>query len=269
MRCEECGRTLPDDAQFCANCGAQASMGSRAQELVAIARTAGLTGMAGPGSVPPIPEPAELPEATAEAGEYGAGLPEIPEPALLPSEEEQAADLAALTAARETQLSPRAQAAIEQKHREAEAAVRERREAAAALVEQAEREIEERAAAVPQHVSMAQMREERESTAVLPPPPPPPPRPTPEEYEDRMWAETRERMERHRVGVPPAEPAPTRPLHVSIAQVLEARQQEQAERAAETDSTTISGGRCCAAGCIALLIMLFVLALLVVLTRAT
>lgn len=266
MRCEECGRTLPEDAQFCANCGARAGMGARAQELVAMARTAGLTGTTGPGDVPPIPDPAELPEPPAPEAEYGMGLPAIPEPALLPGEEQPAADLAALTAERVTQLSPRAQEALDRKRREAAAAERERREAAAALVAEAELEIAQRAAAVPQHVGMAQMREERERAVVLPPPPPPPP-PTDEQYEDRMWAQTRERMERHRVGAPPPEPERT-PAHVSIAQVLEARGRDEARTSVADDTQAIPAGRCCALGCAALAVVVLVLTLIGILARA-
>lgn len=247
MRCEECGRTLPEDAQFCANCGARAGMGARAQELVAMARTAGLTGTTGPGDVPPIPEPAELPEPPAPEAEYGMGLPEIPEPALLPGEEQPAADLAALTAAHVTQLSPRAQEAIERKRREAAEAERTRREAAAALVEQAELEIAQRAAAVPQHVGMAQMRDEREHAALPPPPPPPPPVP-PSPYFDE------------RVSV--------RPEHVSIAQALEAREQERATAVSEDGKEAIPAGRCCALGCAALAVVVLVLTLIGILARS-
>lgn len=241
MRCEECGRTLPEDAQFCPSCGTRTGAGVRAQELVARARTTGLTGPAGAGDVPPIPEPAQPPPTSRAVAEHGLGLPEIPEPALLPGEEQPAADLAALTAAHVTQLSRRAQEALEQKRREAADAERARRDAAAALAQQAQLELAERVAAQPQHVGMAQLREER-AHAVPPPPPPPPP----------AYFE---------------EAGSARPEHVSIAQVLEARDQEQAAAAPTAEGATIPAGRCCLLGCAALAAVVFVLAMLAVLAR--
>lgn len=216
MRCIECGRTLPEDAQFCAHCGARIGALTRARELVRLARTAGLAGTSsGTGEVPPIPDPAPIPLES----------PSIPDPALLPDEEQAAADLAALTAAHETQLSPRAQEALEEKRREAAAAL-----AGAAAAEHRER--------------MPEQRELADSARAWVPTPAPPPPP------------------------PPPEPGIAELEHVSIADLVQAREQEAQVEAAEEERAEISGSRCCLLGCLALGVIFFVLALIGFLARA-
>ncbi len=161
MRCESCGRSLPDDARFCANCGASVRGRSRADELVEPARTGGLVGSGDAAGVPEIPERAELPP---PKGELGADVPDIPEPAPLPGGEGAAPTPAeALGVVRPPAPDDLA---------------RVRREAAATIVEGIDS-----ALAGPPTVAVRPAGREAETgrPQLLPPPPPAPPPPPPEE----------------------------------------------------------------------------------------
>jgi hypothetical protein len=179
MRCESCGRDLPRGAAFCPECGARtANPGT--EEIIGLARTAGLTGREGAGGVPAMPEMAEIPE----------DAPAIPDIAPLP----EAAGMVipgGETATTEEATVSRLDSA---KLRE------EQRRAVQALEETQQTTREERLEQLAEGGSqIAAHGYEVEDVYPTPEPPPPPPPPSAEE---RMWEETRERAAAYGVDVP-------------------------------------------------------------------
>lgn len=83
MRCENCGKRLPDNAHFCTKCGGRVSGRSRAEDIVEIA---GLAASIPPEDVADVPEIPELAPPPLE-GPAPAEPADIPEPALLPREQ--------------------------------------------------------------------------------------------------------------------------------------------------------------------------------------
>ncbi len=163
MRCENCGKRLPEDAHFCTNCGSPVGGPSRVAGLVEIAGIAASLRPEGTADVPEIPEPAEPPPMEGAAPAEPAS---IPEPALLPGE--QRPDIAVpipsiSTASHQSQL----------------------RKAAEILARRTQAEIRE-AEGRPEHLGLAEEAEQdRTPPAEEPPQLAPPPPPAPDEHQGR------------------------------------------------------------------------------------
>jgi len=235
MRCESCGKELPEDAAFCAECGAQTRPES-AGVTALLAATTGLVSSARaesderPAEVPDVPEPAEAADS----------VPGIPGAALLPEGSGAEMTTEAMTA------TGSATGGMPEEFIEAARVREEKRRAAQTLVEAAQLQLHEEREGVPQPDTMIwEQKVVGEGGHVgmdAPPPPPPPP-----SVDERMWDETRERAELHGVGLPTQ--APEDPLQQRARRLLEAD-------SASTDEEK-SGQNCCAYGCIAFFVVLF------------
>lgn len=136
MRCNRCGRDLPEDAAFCPECG-ERSPARSAAEMVNLAHTEGLVRGRSAGEVPDLPEVPQIPDVMLEAPEP-APLPEAPGMAI-PGGEAASADLT-------TGFLDKARLR-EQKRR-----------AAQALVESAQTELREELAEIAEQESMIRSR---------------------------------------------------------------------------------------------------------------
>jgi hypothetical protein len=215
MRCESCGKDLPEDAAFCPDCGERTPAMS-AGEIVDLAHTGGLVRGRAAGQVPEMPEDPELPDEVPELPE-AAPLPDAPGMEI-PGGEAASADIA-------TGFLDKARL------RE------EKRRAAQALVETAQTELREELSELADEESLIRARGyDLEEVYPTEKPPPPPPEET---VEQRMWAETEERAERHGVEVPGAED------DRRIGEKLE-------------DTVDEGGWNCLAYGCVALFALMFI-----------
>jgi len=233
MRCESCGKELPDDAAFCAECGERTRPRS-ASEIADFAHTAGLVRGREEDIVPEVPERAEAAES----------VPEIPAGASLPDGTGAELGTEAMTA------TGSATDGAPEGFIEAARLREEKRRAAQALAEAAQLELHEELEGVPQPDTMIWEQEVADEgghvgMGAQPPPPPPPPPPS---VDERMWAETRERAKLH--GVPPPVDAVDDPLDKRAQELLDAK--------ADTDDDK-SGQNCCAYGCAAFFIVMFLL----------
>lgn len=231
MRCESCGKVLSEDSAFCSECGVRTRPHS-AGELAQLARSTGLISTES-GAGPAIPEPAEA----------AADIPSIPEPAPLPGEKLTAG----WDAARAAQAEGREEFVAAAHVRE------EKRRAAQALLEAADREIEEELGFPEQSDTMIWQQQTPEAgghvgMGTAPPPPPPPPLPPAEE---RVWADVRERSALHGVGTPGG--TALDPLQMSVRRLIRGAQVD-----GEVDAQSSSRG----CGCIALAIFLFLMAVI-------
>ncbi len=231
MRCENCGKVLPEDSPFCSECGVRTRPHS-AGEMAQLARSTGLISTES-GAGPAIPEPAEA----------ATDVPPIPEPAPLPGERRG-------DGGQRTQIL----AAGDREEFVAAAHLREeKRRAAQALLEAADREIEEELGFPEQSDTMIWQQQTPEAgghvgMGTAPPPPPPPPLPPAEE---RIWAEVGERSEVHGVG--PFGGTALDPLQMSVRRLIRGAQVD-----GEVDAQSSSRG----CGCIALAIFLFLMAVI-------
>lgn len=225
MRCENCGRDLPEDAAFCPDCG-QRTPARSAAEIVELAHTAGLVRGRESGQVPDVPEIPGIPDAVPELPET-APLPDAPGMEIPGGE--------AATANITTGFLDRARL------RE------ERRRAAQALVESAQTELREELAEIAERESMIAARgyDLEEVYPTQKPPPPPPP----SSLEESIWADTEERAKLHGVEMP-----------WGADEEAQSRQQdnrrlgEKLQAAAEKD-----GSKCCTFSCVALIVAAFAL----------
>lgn len=221
MRCEGCGRDLPEGAAFCPECGERTPTLS-AGEMVSFAHTGGLVRGRQATEVPEAPEVPEMP----------GGVPEIPEPAPLPDAPERAvpgdeasgvegADYAYLDRARLRE---------------------EKRRAAQALVESAQIELREELEELAQKEALIEAAAYEADDAYRTDEPPPPPPPSAEE---RMWAETRERARLHGL-TPPIEAQEERG---------ETRGRSVFDAVRPTGGSEPTGQNCCAYGCVTLFVL--------------
>lgn len=229
MRCEGCGKDLPEDAAFCPECGDRTPAMS-AREIVDLAHTGGLVRGRAAGEIPDMPGDPELPDEVPEVPEV-APLPEAPGMEI-PGGEVASADISTgfLDKARVREEKRRAAQAL------VESAQVELREE---LAEIAEREIIDEEALIEASGRRTESAYPREQA-----PPPPPP------AGERMIGDTRERAERHGVDVPPA--AGWGPEVNTGGRETSPLEQNVEEMSAE------EGSNCCSIGCVALSVILFV-----------
>ncbi len=232
MRCESCGKELPEDAAFCAECGERTPPRS-AGEIADFAHTSELVRGRDEGVVPELPEPAEAADS----------VPEIPAGASLPAGAGAELTTEAMTA------TGSATGGVPEGFIEAARVREEKRRAAQALVEAAQLQLHDEREGIPQPDTMIWEQEApaeggHVGMGAEPPPPPPPPPPP---IDARMWEGTRERAELHGVGLPTQ--APEDPLQQRARRLLEADD-------SATDEEK-SGQNCCAYGCIAFFVVMF------------
>ncbi|MGI5817966.1 MAG: zinc ribbon domain-containing protein [Armatimonadota bacterium] len=220
MRCESCGKSVAKDAAFCSECGARATVRS-ARELVDLAQTSGLVRGA---PIDDVPDPADIPE-------FPADVPEIPEAAPLPEAMGMALPTGEVAETDASVASSVGKARIRE----------ERRRAAQALVETAQTELREELAELAERearIEAATRGDEIAHSRGGPPPPPPPPA-----FEERIWAETRERAEMHGLTAP--------------RQAGASDPERESEQAGEDRNAN-----CLTYGCIAVVVGLFLILLL-------
>ncbi len=219
MRCENCGTELPEDAVFCPECGEHTPTGEAAHSAGEMIDLAHTEGLVRGWEGGQVPEPAEAPEIPDEP-------PEIPEMPELPEVEGMHIPAGSAASARAPGDTATARARLREKERRA----------AQALVESAQIELDEELAELADEKSLIEAAGyDVEDVYPQPEEEPPPPPPSAEE---RMWEETRERAERH-----------------SMREFVGDTYAESPEQ--ETDQTEESGQNCCAYGCIALFVVLF------------
>jgi len=225
MRCKNCGRDLPRDAAFCPECG-ERTFPRAAEEVMELAGTSGLIRGGEADSVPDAPEPPEIPD----------DVPEIPDAAALPDGPSAGGGTA------EAALDVSLVSSIDKARIREEA-----RRAAQALVEYEQAEPEEQVEQAPEKSSpIADRGYELERVYPTEEPPPPPPAPG---VEERMWEDTVERARQHGIEIPGGEQEP------------EYQWQKDERAIGEKLASAVEQGDkgCCAYGCIALFILLFLL----------